>query len=64
MKPTKEKAAPRSGLCVGVAASNVDVGRTQCVGLDEVAPRLDLVAHEHGEDAVGLDRIFNLHAQR
>jgi hypothetical protein len=32
--------------------------------LDEVAPRLHLVAHQHGEHAVGLDGVVDLHAQQ
>jgi hypothetical protein len=42
---------------------HVDIGRAQRVGLDKVAPRLDLIAHEHGEDAIGFDGIFDLYTQ-
>src|SRR4051812_8577961 len=34
------------------------------VFLDEDAAGLDLVAHEHAEDAVGLDRVFGAHLKQ
>ena len=43
--------------------SDVDIRRPQRVALDEVAARFDLVAHQHGEHAVRLDRVVDLHAQ-
>src|SRR5688572_29642842 len=42
------------------APLHVDVRRPQGVLLDELPPRLDLVTHQHGEHAVGLDRIVDL----
>src|SRR5690606_14194378 len=44
--------------------SDVDVARDQRVLGDERAPRLDVVAHQRGEDAVGGDRIVDAHAQQ
>ena len=42
---------------------NVDIPRVQRVGLDELPARLDLVAHQRGEDLVGADGVLDLHAQ-
>src|SRR5438128_550873 len=53
------KSAPYAG-----ADSHVDVRRPQRIALDEVAPRLDLVAHQHREHVVGLDGVVDLHAQQ
>ena len=50
---------------MGAAApSHVQIGHTQRVVLDELAARLDLVAHEHGENLAGADRILDLHLQQ
>ena len=43
--------------------SDVDVASAQGVGLDDVAPRLHFIAHEHGEHAVRFDGVVNLHTQ-
>src|SRR5678816_3320902 len=42
---------------------DVDVRDAQRVALDEVAARLDLVAHQHREDTIGLERVVELDAQ-
>src|SRR5690349_25162574 len=48
---------PRSALDIQV----LDV---ESVVLDELAPRLDLVAHQRGEHEVGLRMIFGFHLQQ
>src|SRR5215468_8115895 len=53
----------RCGVCsMGYAAggSDVEVTHVECVLLDELPPRLDLVAHQGGEDLVGLVCILDL----
>jgi len=51
----------RRGPCWGL---NVNVPRPQRVGLNEVPPRLHLIPHQHGEHAIRLDGIVDLHAQQ
>ena len=43
---------------------NIDIPRPQRVLLNEFAPRLDLVAHQHGEHPVGFDRVIDLHPEQ
>src|SRR6476619_1747598 len=43
------------------AGSDVEVGDLQRVVLDELATRLDHVAHERREDLVGRDGVFDAH---
>src|SRR6202035_5949863 len=42
---------------------DVQVADVERVGLDELPPRLDLVAHQDGEDRVGLDVVLDPHLQ-
>ena len=51
-------------LADAVEGRRLDVRRPQRVRLDELAPRLDLVAHQHREHLVRLDRVVDLHAQQ
>ena len=52
-------------LCLSLQRrSNVNIPGPQGVGFDELAPRLDLVAHQHGEHAVGFDGVVYLHPQQ
>src|SRR5262245_64904755 len=44
--------------------SDVEVAHVERVLLDELPPRLHLVAHEGGEDLVGLVRVLDLHLQQ
>src|SRR5262249_54214852 len=46
------------------ADSDVEVPHVERVLLDELPPRLHLVAHEGGEDLVGLVRVLDLHLQQ
>src|SRR5690606_39818502 len=48
----------------GVAASDIEVGDVQRVVLDELAARLDDVAHQAGEDLVGHVGILDLDLQQ
>src|SRR5690606_9237465 len=53
--------------CAGSGAaptSDIEVGHLQRVGLDELATRLDHVAHQGAEDLVGGDRVLDAHAQQ
>src|SRR5581483_12254292 len=50
--------APRRGW-----TSDVEVPRVERVFLDELATRLDLVAHEGREDDVGFDGVLDLHLE-
>src|SRR5690606_10927407 len=52
LRRTRRKRA-RNGL-------DVEVRDRQRVALDELPPRLDLVAHQRGEDLVRLDRVLDL----
>src|SRR6185312_6142427 len=45
-------------------ALHVQVANVQRVLLNERSPGLDLVAHEDGEDGVGVDVVLDLHAQQ
>jgi len=45
----------------GMTPLNIDIPRPQRIGFNELAPRFDLVAHEHGENAVGFNRVVDLH---
>src|SRR6476646_7589896 len=49
---------------LGAVSSDVEVGDVQRVGLDEVAARLDDVAHQLGEDVVGVGDLLHLHLQQ
>jgi len=42
---------------------DIDIPRFERVLNDEVLARLDGIAHEHREDLIGIDRIFNTHLQ-
>jgi hypothetical protein len=42
---------------------NINIPRPQRIRLNKLAPWLNLVAHEHGEDAVGFDGVVDLDAQ-
>src|ERR1700693_3383202 len=71
---TKRYVRPSSGGVMGaglddprwaaVAASDVKVGHLARLGLDEVAARADLLAHELAEDEVGLGGGVDLGAQQ
>src|SRR4051812_30774092 len=43
------------------ASSDVEVHDCASVLLDELAPRLDHVAHQHGEEAIGLRGVVDAH---
>ena len=43
---------------------HVEIGDGQGVVLDELAPRFDLVAHQSGEQCVGIGRIVHLDQQQ
>ena len=64
--PAREKGrlASRPGGLPLPRRSDVEVGHAQRVVLDELAPRLHVVAHERREDLVGADRILDLHLQQ
>src|SRR5262245_15269918 len=44
-------------------ASNVEIPHERGVLFDELAARLDQLAHEHGEHLVGLHRVLELHLE-
>jgi hypothetical protein len=41
---------------------NINIPRPQCILLNKLPPWLDLIAHQHGEDAVGFDSVVDLDA--
>jgi hypothetical protein len=45
------------------ASSHIQVPHFQRVVLDELAPRLDFVAHEDGEDRIGFDVVLDADAE-
>src|SRR6266508_4359843 len=47
-----------------VARSNIEEADVLGVGLDEQAARLDLVAHQHREEAVRRGRVFDVDANQ
>src|SRR5688572_9313900 len=56
------QAVRRAGaiVCSAGARSDVEVGDAERVRLDELAPRLDLVAHQRGEGLARADGILDL----
>src|SRR5258708_12730916 len=64
----RRRAGGRLPRCIewaarALAASHVDVGAERMF-LDEIAARLDHVAHQLGEDVVGLVDLLDLHLQQ
>src|SRR5690606_29004488 len=56
---------PAAGGTDGAATgSDIEVGDLQCVVFDELAARLDHVAHQRAEDLVGGHRVLDAHAQQ
>jgi hypothetical protein len=53
MKPARVRTRPQT--------SDVQIGHRQRVLLDELATRLDLVAHQRREDIVGSNGVLDLH---
>src|SRR6185295_10403349 len=54
-------AAQRLRTTSSLAKSDIEVGYGQRVLLDELTPRLDLIAHQRREDVVRGDRVLDLH---
>jgi hypothetical protein len=42
---------------------NVQILHIECVVFDELAARLNAIAHQYREESVGLDRVFDLHLE-
>ncbi len=47
-----------------MAVLNVNVSGAQGIGLNELAARLNVIPHEHGENVIGFNSVVNLHAQQ
>ena len=45
-------------------ALNINIPCPQRIRLNKVPPRLDFVAHQHGEHAVGFDGVVDLHFEQ
>ena len=56
--------ASRSGSNVACSTSDIQVLDLARPGLDEVAARLDLLAHQRREDAIGLGSVVDLSLQQ
>src|SRR6266545_1049872 len=50
--------------CLSLGGLDVEVDHVEGVLLDELAPGLDGVAHEDGEDLVGTDRVVHTHLEK
>src|SRR5260221_9514076 len=61
---TSSTRSVRGSRHYGPRASDVEVRNPQRVGLDELAARLDLVAHERREDLAGADGVLDLHLEQ
>src|SRR3954468_15394305 len=64
---SSSRGSMRSGVMLMASTSlpsDVEVGHVAGVGLDELAPRLDLVAHEHREHALGLRGVVHGHLDK
>ncbi len=63
-RPLEGKHRVLVGHALSSPRSDVQVAHVERVCLDELAARLDLVAHEDGEDVVGFDVVLDLDLQQ
>ena len=63
----------RSAICkisenhtlMGISTqSNINIPSPKRIGLNKVPTRLHFIPHQHGEHAIGFNRIVNLHTQQ
>ena len=54
-----QSSLPRSSVSVMQKLLYVQIFYIQSIVLDKLTPRLDLIAHQDGEDAVGFDGVFD-----
>src|ERR1051325_1109130 len=53
-----------SAMCFASRISDVEASHLERVLVDELAPGLHFVAHQHAEDLVGGHRVLDAHAQQ